>query len=78
MKSKGLWQGGGSREGSRNTADIKREMGKMGKGAVTGEGRENGGEYRRKEVGQITPRLFDKALRNYIILYLPKHIYIYI
>lgn len=37
MKSKGLWQGGGSREGSRNTADIKREMGKLGKGTVTGE-----------------------------------------
>lgn len=34
---KGAMAGRGLREGSRNTADIKREMGKMGKGAVTGE-----------------------------------------
>lgn len=64
MKSKGLWQGGGSREGSRNTADIEREMGKMGKGAVTGERewrsiqKEGGGTNNTKIVWQSLKELY--------------------
>lgn len=57
--------GGGS--GQQSTGEIKTRK---------RSNREGGSQHRgRRKRGQITPRLFEKASRNYISLYLPKIIH---
>lgn len=60
----------------------ERQLGREGQGEGGERERKKEGErevsqYRRRKRkdGQITPRLFEKALRNNTILYLPKILY---